>query len=98
MTKFSKYAATVIAMSVGMFAPGKDNRKQTVTTAANSEAILAADGAFRDGLYLGKLAAEGGLQSHSAIGRWSAEQDRSMFRAGYERGYSELPASTANAR
>ena len=47
------------------------------------ETGLASDGAFRDGLYLGKLAAEcGQAPRRPAVGRWSAEQDRSMFAAG----------------
>jgi hypothetical protein len=54
-----------------------------------SEARLANDGAFRDGLYLGKLAAKGGQQSRLTIGRWSTQQDRSQFAAGYRRGYGE---------
>lgn len=60
------------------------------------ETGLASDGAFRDGLYLGKLAAEcGQAPRRPAVGRWSAEQDRSMFAAGYRRGYSESVTSAA---
>jgi hypothetical protein len=56
------------------------------------------DGAFRDGLYLGRLAAEGRSQRHVAVGRWATIQDRSSFIAGYQQGYSESLAShlTAN--
>jgi len=54
---------------------------------------FAADGAFRDGLYLGKLAAEQGQPSSTAIGRWSTERDRSMFAEGYRRGYNSSPTS-----
>lgn len=70
------------------------NSKNTVKP-VDLEASFAADGAFRDGLYLGKLAAEHGDPIRPAIGRWSAYQDRSMFTAGYYRGYHE---SLANAR
>jgi hypothetical protein len=59
------------------------------------ETGFASDGAFRDGLYLGGLAAESGQAPRLAIGRWSADQDRSMFAAGYRRGYSESVASAA---
>ena len=66
-----------------------------VKSNASIETTLASDGAFRDGLYLGKLAAESGQAPRPAIGRWSADQDRSMFTAGYRRGYSESLASAA---
>jgi hypothetical protein len=55
--------------------------------AATSEPQFAADGAFRDGLYLGHLAREHGQAMRPAIGRWSTEHDRAMFREGYQRGY-----------
>ena len=47
------------------------------------------DGAVRDGLYLGRLAAERGV----AVGRWANLQDRSSFTAGYQQGYREFLAS-----
>jgi hypothetical protein len=54
----------------------------------------ATDGAFRDGLYVGRLAAEGGRPPHPQIGRWSNEHDRTSFVAGYRRGYNDFLAST----
>ena len=63
--------------------------KRNVKPNASAEARFAADGAFRDGLYLGKLAAETGQPLHPAIGRWSTDQDRAMFTAGYRRGYNQ---------
>src|SRR3984957_4544038 len=66
----------------------------SVKPPASAEAALAADGAFRDGLYLGKLAAERGQPQRAAIGRWLTDHDRSMFTAGYLRGYN---ASVAEA-
>jgi hypothetical protein len=56
------------------------------------------DGAFRDGLYLGRLAAEGGAEPHVAIGRWATLEDRASFTAGYQRGYNEFLASRADTR
>jgi hypothetical protein len=72
---------------------------QSVKPPASAEAALAADGAFRDGLYLGKLAAERGQPQRAAIGRWFTEHDRSMFTAGYFRGYKQsvAEANTASA-
>jgi len=63
----------------------------------NQTVAQATDGAFRDGMYLGKLAAESGAASHVAIGRWSTPQDRSSFTAGYQQGYNEFLASRAVA-
>jgi hypothetical protein len=55
------------------------------------------DGAFRDGVYLGRLAAKSGGEHHVAVGRWATTQDRSSFSAGYEQGYSEFLASRVAA-
>jgi hypothetical protein len=54
-----------------------------------ADARLASDGAFRDGLYVGRLSAEGGRPLRPPIGRWSEERDRASFVAGYRRGYSD---------
>lgn len=56
----------------------------------------AADGAFRDGLYLGKLAAERGRPLYPPSGRWSTEKDRASFVAGYRRGYNDFLASASS--
>jgi hypothetical protein len=66
------------------------NRNRTVASNASAEANWATDGAFRDGLYLGKLAAEHGQAPHPALGRWSTNRDRSQFADGYRRGYESL--------
>ena len=55
------------------------------------------DGAFRDGLYLGRLAAQTGGERHVSVGRWATTQDRSSLSAGYEQGYSETLASRVAA-
>jgi hypothetical protein len=72
--------------------------KHTAKLNTNSEARLATDGAFRDGLYLGKLAAESGQPAHPAIGRWSTSQDRTTFLAGYSRGYEQSLTSAAEQK
>lgn len=91
MTRFFTYATIVIALgATATLAINPGDTKPRTT----SEARLANDGAFRDGLYLGKLAAQGGQQSRLAIGRWSTQQDRSQFAAGYRRGYDETLTAT----
>ena len=55
---------------------------------------------FRDGHYLGKLAAARGGESQISTGRWATEADRASFKAGFEQGYHAgvvLRASKASA-
>ena len=89
MTRFFTYIAIVIGL--GASATLAVNPRSV--SPATEEARFAADGAFRDGLDLGKLAAAQGRPLRLAVGRWSADQDRSMFTAGYRRGYGESLAS-----
>jgi hypothetical protein len=86
-----------VAVSVGtcMALANYDARAQRNS---DSEARLALDGPFRDGLYVGRLAAEGGRASLPPVGRWSSERDRASFTAGYRRGYSEFVAGNSVAR
>jgi hypothetical protein len=86
MMRFLTYAVIVIGMGATAMFSGSYNK---VSANTSGEMRLAADGAYRDGLYLGKLAADGGQSSRPAIGRWSSVQDRSMFAAGYRRGFGE---------
>jgi hypothetical protein len=51
------------------------------------------DAAFRDGLYLGRIAAQAGAAPYIAIARWSTAEDRASFTTGYQRGYNEVLAS-----
>jgi len=59
----------------------------------NQSVAQTIDGAFRDGLYLGRLAAESRAEPHVAVGRWATVEDRSSFTAGYHQGYSQALAS-----
>ena len=47
------------------------------------------DAAFRDGLYLGRLAHAANRPMRAPIGRWSTEKDRASFAAGFQQGLSE---------
>lgn len=64
----------------------------------SSESQLALDSAYRDGLYVGQLAARSGRQSRAPIGRWSAEKDRASFQAGYEHTYNAWSRQSSNAK
>ena len=65
-------------------------QKDSATTKSQiAERHLAADGAFRDGLYLGRLARTAKKTMHPPVGRWSTEKDRASFVAGYRQGFNE---------
>ena len=84
--------ATAIAICLGTTAVLNGSKSVTNPT-RDVEASFAADGAFRDGLYLGKLTADSGQPFRPGMGRWSSQQDRAMFTAGYSRGYREVVAN-----
>lgn len=90
MTRLFTYATIVILGATATLAVSP----RAASPGATAEARFATDGAFRDGLYLGKLGAEQGHAMRPAIGRWSREQDRAMFTAGYRRGYDNGLATT----
>jgi hypothetical protein len=72
---------------------------RTITPSDSSEAQFAAAGAYRDGAYMGRFAAEHRQPSHPGSGRWSSHQDRAMFNAGYQRGYGAfVTRAGANAQ
>ncbi len=52
----------------------------------------ATNGAFRDGLYVGRMDASTGRDAHVSSGRWSRENDRASFAAGYRAGYQNSGA------
>ena len=52
-----------------------------------------ADAAFSDGVFLATLDFQRGRRPHLASGRWSTDQDRASFIAGYEQTYRELADS-----
>ena len=86
------FFASVIAFGLGMVLGFHGNRHHNLPR-ANDNVSQTTDGAFRDGLYLGKLAAKRGDESHIAIARWATAEDRASFTAGYKRGYNEFLAS-----
>ena len=85
--------ALAIAVCVGTTAFLASHNRGAGLSPAN--AALAANAAFRDGLYVGKLAAEAGRPMHAPAGRWSTDADRAGFVAGFERGYNDSRASLA---
>jgi uncharacterized protein with FMN-binding domain len=65
-------------------------KTQTHVTEIRNEQVTSA--AYRDGAYLGRLAAENGKPAHVSIARWSTAANRELFLAGYEKSYAEQTA------
>ena len=86
--------ASVIALGMGMASMLHGDRPVAYFT-ANDNVAQTTNGAFRDGLYLGRLAAERGIAPRIARGRWATAEGQASFTAGYERGYKKLLASRA---
>jgi len=87
MTKLS-LLILLAAMAVAASARLKD-LPAPATMPANAAAIHAGNGAFRDGLHLGRFDATSGRAQHLCVGRWSTGDDRASFQAGYLAGYQE---------
>ena len=86
--------AMAIAVSLGttaMLANSSRAPQQRADTQLNSDA------AFRDGLYIGRLAVERKQLPRPLIGRWSTEKDRAQFATGYRRGYNDAHSGVASA-
>jgi hypothetical protein len=52
--------------------------------------VKQADAAYRDGAYQAKIDVDSGRKAHFSCGRWSTDQDRASFIAGYEESYKGL--------
>lgn len=79
----------LLALSVSFTAGllvGESNHKPKRATIDPSQT---ANAAFRDGMYQAKLDVQEGRKPHPAIGRWSGDEARALFIAGYQRGYRE---------
>ena len=86
------FFTSVLVIGLGM-AAGLQAVRHPDLPNANDKARQATDGAYRDGLYLGTLAAESDAESHIAVGRWTTLRDRASFAAGYEDGFNQVLAS-----
>jgi hypothetical protein len=84
--------ASVLALGLG-FIPAVQHSRHSSFPGDGDNPALAVNGAFRDGLYSGKLAAESGRPLQAPIGRWAAADDRTFFAKGYERGYKAFLAN-----
>jgi hypothetical protein len=90
--KLLSFLACLSLLGLGTVSEFHGNHNHTLPSAIDNFGQTT-DGAFRDGLYLGRLSAERGSGSHIASARWATDQDRASFAAGYRRGYSQILAS-----
>lgn len=95
MKRVSFFCA-LLALGVGASALHITRPTAVRETVGNRSEI--SNGAFRDGLYLGRMAAERGAPAHIGVGRWSSVENRAAFTAGYLRGYSELAVAPKASR
>jgi len=83
MYRFIPLSLAICLALTGAIAIGTTDRQR------GTEVQMATDGAFRDGLFVGRWDAERGRSGPAPIGRWSRQQDRESFAAGYLRGTRE---------
>ena len=77
-------------------APETSVKPQAATTVQSHSIDPLLSAAYRDGLYVGKLAAQRGEQRLAPVGRWSAHDDRDAFLAGYQQANAEIAEATGN--
>ena len=66
---------------------------QNAADRQSSASAEASTAAFRDGAYVGKLAAHRGEAPHQAIGRWAQNADQRQYATGYTQAYYENRAA-----
>jgi hypothetical protein len=79
----------ILAFLLAMGFVGSAMVVQRVGTTQDPAAQMANDGAFRDGLYVGRLAHAANREMRPPVGRWSTEKDRASFVAGYRQAFAE---------
>ncbi len=84
-----KFAASLLMVAVSFGAGMAFPKNSVAREAIEQQQTQATSGPYRDGLYLGKLAATQGDTPHASTGRWSRALDQQAFAAGYEQGYQD---------
>ena len=86
MTRIFPYLMTAV-LSVGFTLIGQGAMRKPQTPADNT--TQPTNAAFRDGRYMAKLDLENGRAAHLGVGRWSNDQDRAAYVAGYQQAYPQ---------
>jgi|SRR5215469_2740241 len=96
MKRLSLYLLTFVATgAVAVILASMARRpSQDATTIVDDQT----DGAFRDGLFLGRLDAEDGRKPHLISGRWITDPDRRLFIAAYVEAYREMTGIAVSER
>jgi len=95
MKKLMLFAAVIeLCLGAAMIHTGHASNPGQISAQANH----ATSAPFRDGLYLGKLAAERGGESHISVGRWASGADRASFAAGFNQSYKNELVILASKR
>jgi len=84
--RLSLYSVVAILITFGMAYTARPTQPSNPPQSGSTNVIV--EGAYRDGLYLGRLHRKQGLPSRPATGRWNREADRNLFLQGYARGYN----------
>jgi len=90
VTRIFSYLMTAI-LSVGFTLIGEGVMRAPKASVGNAAQLTSA--AFRDGNYMAKLDLENGRAPHLGVGRWSNQQDRASYVAGYQPAYPEAISS-----
>jgi hypothetical protein len=69
------------------------NAQAALTVVRTEDLNMKMSAAYQDGLYLGRLDADGGRTEHAASGRWGQLDDKELFLSGYRQAYSEQTAT-----
>lgn len=86
MQKLLAYLVAMVFLGTGAMLFQHDG---SAHSSQSIEVQMASDAAFRDGVYLGKLARNTKNSTHPPVGRWSTEKDRASFVEGYRLGLSQ---------
>ena len=92
MARILPYLMTAI-LSVGLTLLGEGAMRAPKTSTDDTAHLTNA--AFRDGNYMAKLDLKNGRQPHLSLGRWSAEQDRIAYVAGYQQAYPQAVSAVS---
>lgn len=91
MKKFMLFVGLIeLCVVVAMIQAGHTRNQAPRTTVIQSTSAP-----FRDGLYLGKLAAQRGAEPDIPTARWSSDGDRTLFAKGFNCGYQDAVESAA---
>ncbi len=88
MKKLSVFTI-VIALCLGAAAMIQSARVTGGWKSSSIDAPRLISAPYRDGLYVGKLAAQCGGESLISTGRWATEADRTSFTEGFQQGYRD---------